>query len=155
METLTAALYKMGSDMARWKGKKCSHFHSDSKNANPLLFFSFKVHNRIANRQMRTFFFFLQVTAMWYLLFSLCSSGKWSAMNTASIPQELTMETATCSLTGSVFTIMRPQVSGAYMNNITYTFFQLYHLIMKCKIRHASFLMSSVMHGFSHIKSAV
>lgn len=91
------------------KGGKITSF---KKNANPLLFFSFKAPillNHITSGKMCTVF---AITVMWYFPFSVCSSGKWSAMSTALIPQELTTETVTCSWTGSVFIIMRPQVSS-------------------------------------------
>lgn len=47
----------------------------------------------------------------WVLLIIVCgSSGRWSVMNMASIPAELTVETASCSWRGSTCTTARPQV---------------------------------------------
>lgn len=112
-EISKAALLGMGSDMARWKMEKSCHFHQKTKMQTHCCFPHFHPHPPIpwTAHLMGRCVLSLQVTVMWYLPFCVCSSGKWSAMSMASIPRGLTMETVTCSWTGSVFTIMRPQVS--------------------------------------------
>lgn len=71
------------------------------------------------------------------------SSGRWSVTNMESTQQGHTMETATCSWTGSASTTMRQQVIWVplckiflitYYNNLTSSMMTTYNLVRKERV---------------------